>query len=269
MRLHGKVAVITGGANGIGRATSVACAREGARVVIADRDEAAGDACVAAIHDVGGEALFAATDVSSDGDTARLADVAAEAFGVPDILVNNAGVDISGSVVDTEPERWQRVLDVNLTSIYRTCRALVPGMVAGGGGAIVNVASIQGLYGWRSYAAYAATKAGIIGLTRQVAVEYADDFVRVNCVSPGAIRTDLSANSARLEPGYLPLRGLGPKPAEDAPEPARDPAPTPRLRAAGRPEDVAAAILFLASDEAAHISGQNLIVDGIATSRVE
>jgi NAD(P)-dependent dehydrogenase (short-subunit alcohol dehydrogenase family) len=271
MRLQGKVAVITGGANGIGRATSQSFARQGARVVVADLDVDAGNACVAAIREAGGEALFATTDVSSDDDTARLADVASSAFDVTDILVNCAGVAISGSVVDTEPERWQRVLDVNLASIYRTCRALVPGMVAGGGGAIVNVASIQGLYGWRGYAGYAASKAGIIGLTRQIAVEYADDFVRANCVSPGGIVTELGANSARLEPGFTsPQAGDSAVPNPPAADSSSGPkpAPVPRLRGPGRAEDVAAAILFLASDEAAHISGQNLIVDGISTSHV-
>lgn len=267
MRLKGKTAVVTGGANGIGRATSVSFAAEGARVVIADRDEEAGAACVAEIEQAGGRAVFVATDVSSDTDTARLAEVASAEFSVAQILVNSAGVDISGTVVDTDAARWQRVLDVNLSSIYRTCRALVPGMVANGIGSIVNVASIQGLYGWPAYAGYAAAKAGIVGLTRQIAVDYANDFIRANCVSPGGITTELGANSARLEPDFGHRREAAPGGASRTTAP--EPAPVPRLRGPGRPEDVAAAILFLASDEAAHISGQNLIVDGICTSRVD
>ena len=265
MRLAGKTAVVTGGANGIGKATSLCFAAEGACVVIADRDEKAGAACVAEIEKAGGRALFVATDVTSATDTARLAEVASEEYSVAHILVNSAGVDISGTVVDTDATRWQRVLDVNLSSIYRTCRALVPGMVARGIGSIVNVASIQGLYGWPAYAGYAAAKAGIVGLTRQIAVDYADDFIRANCVSPGGITTELGANSARLEPDFGHRRDA--PSAGTSKTSAAEPAPVPRLRGPGRPQDVAAAILFLASDEAAHISGQNLIVDGIYTSR--
>jgi len=263
MRLPDKLAIVTGGANGIGRATCLLFAREGATVIVADRDTRAGQECAEQIEAAGGRAFFAATDVSCDADVEQLAEIAATRCGGLDLLVNSAGVAIAGSVVDTDPARWQRVLDVNLASVYRACRAAVPRMLRRGGGAIVNVASLQGLYGWSGYAAYAASKAGIIGLTRQLAVEYADSDIRVNAVSPGGIVTRLGENTARLEPGFAP------PPADPPPASPGQPAPRPRLRGPGRPEDVAHAILFLASDEARHISGQNLIVDGIASTRLD
>src|SRR5947207_201242 len=178
MRLQGKAAIITGGANGIGRASALLFARERARVVVADRDVAAGETCVSAIRAEGGEAFFLHADVGIDADVAELIEKTVERYGGLDVLVNCAGIDVQGSVVATEPARWQRVLDVNLSSIYRTCRFAIPHMIARGGGSIINVASIQGLYGYRHYAAYAASKAGILGLTRQIAVDYADDNVR-------------------------------------------------------------------------------------------
>lgn len=260
MRLQGKTAVVTGGANGIGRATALLFAGEGASVVIADRDVDGGRDCAHSIDQDGGRALFVETDISSEADIARLIDAAVHQYDGVDLLVNNAGVAIPGSVVDTDPDRWQRQLDVNLSSAYLTCRAAIPHMIERGGGAIVNVASLQGMFGWPGWAAYAAAKAGIIGLTRQIAVEYADADIRANSVSPGGIATDLGGNSSRLEPRF-----------SDAPKEQTSPpvsAPRSRLRSPGRPEDVAHAILFFASDEAAHISGQNLAVDGIVSSRL-
>lgn len=274
MRLLNKVAIITGGANGIGLATALLFAREGARVVVADRDAAAGEECVAAIRAAGGEAIFVPTDVSSDTEMAALVGRTVEQYGGVDVLVNCAGIDIQGSVVDTEPARWQRVIDVNLASVYRTCRFAIPHMVRAGGGAIVNIASIQGLYGWPHYAAYAASKAGIIGLTRQIAVDYAEQNIRSNAISPGEVATRLGENSRRLEPALSSDPGAPPVPspprAEDGPQSSAEAAAArPGLRGPGRPEDVAYAALYLASDEAAHISGHNLVVDGGASARIE
>lgn len=263
MRLKDKVAIVTGGANGIGRATVELFARAGAKVVVADRDTRAGAECVAQLEAGGAQALLVPTDVSSDTDVATLVNETVRRWGRVDVLVNCAGVDITGSVVDTEPERWHRVLDVNLASAYRTCRFALPQMIGRGGGSVVNIASLQGMYGWPGYAAYAASKAGLIGLTRQIAAEYADRNIRVNSISPGGISTQLGANSDQLEPRFAHAPGA-PPPAP-AP-PAAAPAPTPdlpRLRRAGVPEDVAWAALFLASDEAAYITGHNLVVGGI------
>ena len=264
MRLRDKVAIVTGAANGIGRETALLFAAEGARVALADRDVDEGGDCVRQIQAGSGEALFVSADVSSDSQVAQLIDRTLEHFGGIDVLVNCAGVDITGTVVDTEPERWHRAIDVNLTSVYRTCRCAIPWMIQRGGGAIVNVASLQGLYGWPHYAAYAAAKAGIIGLTRQIAVDYADDDVRSNAISPGGIATQMSRNSRRLEQGYADDPGGVTAPVDDWPPPADD---RPRLRRAGLPQDIAFAALFLASDEAAYITGQNLVVDGIHSAR--
>ncbi|MBI3943521.1 MAG: SDR family oxidoreductase [Chloroflexi bacterium] len=270
MRLENKVAIITGGANGIGRAAAILMGREGARVVVADRDATAGEACAGAIREAGGQAIFVKTDVSSDADVQHLVAETVQQFGGVDILVNCAGVDITGTVTSTEPERWNRLMDVNLTSIYRTCREAIPHMIQRQGGAIVNVASLQGMYGYPNYAAYAASKAAIIGLTRQVAVDYAPFNIRSNAISPGSITTDLGANSDRLEPQYAYDPGVTSRPAAQ-PAPSTPPAAgkRSRLRGSGRPEDVGYAILFLASDEAAHISGHNLVVAGITQSRME
>ncbi|MDP6779810.1 MAG: SDR family oxidoreductase [Candidatus Latescibacteria bacterium] len=265
MRLEGKVAVVAGGANGIGRATSVLFAREGARVAVADRDADAGAACLSEIASAADGGFFARTDVSSDAEVESLMDETVRRFGGLDILVNAAGIDIKGTVAETEPARWQRVLDVNLAGVYRACRCAIPHMIDRGSGSIVNVASIQGLFGYPRYAAYAASKAGMVGLTRQVAVDYADQGIRSNAVSPGAIVTDIHENSRRLEPEF----DVGPADPADAGGAGQGAAVQySGLRGHGMPIDVAHAILFLASDEARHISGHNLVVDGISTARV-
>jgi NAD(P)-dependent dehydrogenase (short-subunit alcohol dehydrogenase family) len=264
MRLQDKAAIVTGGANGIGRATAVTFAREGARVVIADRDVSQGKSCVRRIVSSGASAIYVETDVSLDRDISRLVDLSVDEFGGIDILVNSAGVDLRGTVVETEPEKWKRILDVNLASIYRTCRFVIPHMIERHGGSIVNVASIQGMYGWPRYAAYAASKAGIIGLTRQIAVDYAGHNIRSNAVSPGGIATRLAENTSRLEPDFPEDR----RASRTSNEPGAKTGDRPLLDL-GKPEDVAYAVLFLASDEASHISGHNLVVDGIATARVE
>jgi len=268
MRLENKIAIITGGANGIGRATVETFLREGASVVIADRDSKSG----MALAETSARALFVETDVSSDTSVADLIAQTIAHFGGVDVLVNNAGVDITGSVVDTEPQRWQRVLDVNLSSIYRTCHEAIPHMVTRGGGAIVNISSIQGMYGWSNYSAYATSKAGIFGFTRQAAVEYAEQNIRINAISPGAIDTQLGQNSDELEPDYAHDPGVVSAPQQtvaDTPAQPEVPAETrPRLKRAGLPADIAYAALFLASDEAAYISGQNLVVDGGLTTHV-
>ncbi len=260
MRLQGKRAIVTGGANGIGRATVEVFLREGASVTIADRDTEAG----AALAGRNEQPLFIETDVSSDASVAELVARSVDHFGGLDIAVHCAGVSIVGTIADTEPERWQRVLDVNLGSLYRICHGSVPHMLAGGG-AVVTIASVQGMFGWANWAGYAASKSGMFGLIRQMAIEYAEHNIRFNAISPGAIATQLGANSAKLEPGFT----LRPDATQSDDDASPDPPDTrPRLLAAGKPEDIAHAALFLASDEAAYISGQNLVVDGVLTCGV-
>jgi NAD(P)-dependent dehydrogenase (short-subunit alcohol dehydrogenase family) len=270
MRLAGKTAVIAGGANGIGAAISLLFAHEGARVLVADRDAAAAEALAERLRAEPGEGAFVAADLSREDDVAALFRQADEQLGGADLLVHCVGIAVSGSAADTDPERWQRVIDVNLSSVYLCCRAAIPAMLRRGAGAIVNVASIQGLFGYPHYAAYAASKSGIIGLSRQIAVDYGPRGIRCNTISPGAITTQLGENSARLEPQFTGDPSAGDPSAGDpsAGEEARSPRSAFFLRS-GVPEDVAYAALFLASDEARHVTGHNLVVDGGATCRVE
>jgi NAD(P)-dependent dehydrogenase (short-subunit alcohol dehydrogenase family) len=247
-RVEGKVAVVTGGASGIGRVTAGALAAEGARVGIADLDEAGGRAVAAAIRDAGGDAFFRRTDVRSLADLEAVLDEAAGRHGRLDVLVNNAAVAIPGSAGEMAEDDWARTLDVNLTGVWRGMRAAIPRMLAQGGGSIVNLSSVQGHVGFVGWAAYAAAKGGVDALTRQAAVEYAAGGIRVNAVVPGTIATEMnekimreSADGDAVLAGWLAMHPIG------------------RI---GQPAEVAAAIVFLASDDASLITGESLRVDG-------
>ncbi|MAG36099.1 MAG: short-chain dehydrogenase [Dehalococcoidia bacterium] len=251
MRLAGKVAIVTGAAHGIGEATAAAFASEGARIVIADRDVPAARALAGRI---GKNALAVETDVGQEGSVRRLFAAVSEQVGPSDILVNCAGIAVGGAVDETSREAWQRVLQVNLESIFLCSREAVRQMRESGGGAIINIASVQGLVGLAGWSAYAASKGGIIALTRQMAVEYAADGIRVNAICPGAIDTALLANSA-AEREQLAASD----PAAGRTQAAARMCPLGRV---GRPEEVATAALFLASDEASYVTGHSLVVDG-------
>ena len=247
-RVEGKVAVVTGAASGIGRATAGLLAAEGARVGIADLDEAGGRAVAAAIRDAGGDAFFRRTDVRSLADLEAVLDEAAGRHGRLDVLVNNAAVAIPGSAGEMAEDDWARTLDVNLTGVWRGMRAAIPRMLAQGGGSIVNLSSVQGHVGFVGWAAYAAAKGGVDALTRQAAVEYAAGGIRVNAVVPGTIATEMnekimreSADGDAVLAGWLAMHPIG------------------RI---GQPAEVAAAIVFLASDDASFITGESLRVDG-------
>lgn len=247
-RVDGKVAIVTGAASGIGRATAIALGREGARVALGDVDDDGGSSAAAEVDAAGGVGLFQRTDVSSTDDVRALVRAAVGRFGRVDVLVNNAGVAIGGSVTDLSEEDWNRVLDVNLTSMWRGMHFAIPEMLRTGGGSIVNTSSVQGSVGFVGWAGYAASKGGIDALTRQVAVEYAPMNIRVNAVIPGTILTPMnerivreSPNGAEIEAGWLAMH------------------PVNRL---GRPEEVANAIVWLASDESSFVTGECLRVDG-------
>jgi NAD(P)-dependent dehydrogenase (short-subunit alcohol dehydrogenase family) len=253
MRLAGKVAIVTGAAMGIGRATAALFAREGAKVVVADIDTAKGEETVQQIRAEGGEALFVRTDVGRDEDVERLVRTAVERYGKLDVLHNNVGVAIGGAVTETPPESWHRVLDINLGGVYRGCRFAIPEMIRNGGGSIINTASVQGMVGFPGWAGYAASKGGIIALTRQMAIEYAKHRVRVNCICPGTIRTPMLDEVL-----------------EKAPDPdalLRAWAEAHPIGRFGLPEDIAYAALYLASDESSFITGHALVVDGGVTAR--
>ena len=247
-RVDGKVAVVTGGASGIGRATAGALAAEGAMVAIADVDEGGGERVAARIREAGGDGLFRRTDVRSLADLEAIVGQAADRHGRLDVLVNNAAVAIGGSAGEMAEADWARTLDVNLTGVWRGMRAAIPRMLAQGGGSIVNLSSVQGHVGFVGWAAYAAAKGGVDALTRQAAVEYAPMGIRVNAVAPGTIMTEMneaimreSADPDAVMAGWLAMHPIG---------------------RVGQPAEVAAAIVFLASDEASFITGESLRVDG-------
>lgn len=246
--LEGKVALITGGASGIGEATARLFAREAAAVVIVDINEAAGRALAQEIVRDAGRVLFVRADVTRAADCEAAVRATVEAFGRLDVLFNNAGIIRRASVLETREEEWDRVLAVNVKSIFLMSRAAIPVMASSGGGAIVNTGSGWGLVGGRNAAAYCASKAAVVNLTRAMALDHADQRIRVNCVCPGDTDTPMLREEARQLGEPLP-RFLE--------ESARRP-----LGRMGRPEEIAQAVLFLACDASSYVTGTALVVDG-------
>ena len=238
-RLSGKVALITGGARGIGRATAQAFAAEGARVIVADVDAEASEATARAL---GGGAIGLGIDVADPQSVKSVVATALSRAERIDVLVNNAGITRDASLLKTSDEAWDAVIAVNLSGTFYMTREVSPHMVARGSGAIINASSIVGIYGNFGQSNYVATKAGVIGMTRVWARELGRKGVRVNAIAPGFIATDMTA-----------------KMPEDVLDGMKKRTPLGRL---GAPEDVARAYVFLASDEASFINGQVLGVDG-------
>jgi NAD(P)-dependent dehydrogenase (short-subunit alcohol dehydrogenase family) len=248
MRLTDKVAIITGAGAGIGRATALLFAKEGARVVVADLDPKGGAETVDLIKKDGGEATLALTDVSKASDVQNMVKTTLETYGRLDILVNNAGIFAEGSVVETTEADWHRLLRVNLTGVFLCMKYCIPAMIQGGGGAIVNVGSEAGLVGIGNQVTYNVSKSGVIALTRSTALDFAADNVRVNCLCPGRTLTPLVEKViAESEDPEATRRIL----SEDRP-----------LKRMGKPAEIAAGILFLASDEAPYAIGTILSIDG-------
>ncbi|OAT85622.1 3-oxoacyl-ACP reductase FabG [Desulfotomaculum copahuensis] len=242
MRLKDKVAIITGGARGIGKETALVFVREGARVVLGDFDAAAGEAVMQEIRAQGGEALFFPVNVADPVQVRTMVEGVVEKFGRIDILVNNAGITRDALLTKMTPEQWEQVIAVNLTGVFNCTRAAVPVMISQGGGRIINAASVAGLYGNVGQTNYAATKAGVIAMTRSWARELGRKGITVNAVAPGFIVTGMTA---RVPEKVLDMM--------------KEKTPLGRL---GQPRDVANAYLFLAPDEAAYINGVVLSVDG-------
>ena len=248
MQLADKVALITGGASGIGRATALLFAREGGTVVIADLNAQAGQEVVNGITQTGGRAYFESADVTRATDCQRVVERTLREFGKIDILFNNAGIIRRATVLDLSEEDWDRVMTVNVKSIFLLSREVIPHMQKAGGGSIINTASGWGLTGGAKAAVYCASKGAVVLLTKAMAVDHGPPNIRVNCICPGDTDTAMLRSEAR-QLGEASDRFL----AEAAKRP---------LGRVGTPEEIARAVLYLASDASSFVTGTALVVDG-------
>jgi NAD(P)-dependent dehydrogenase (short-subunit alcohol dehydrogenase family) len=250
-RLAGKVALITGAGSGMGRAAAELFAGEGAKVVVTDVVDDAGNATVAAVRAAGGDAAYVRADVSKAADCEAMVQCATDTYGGLHVLYNNAGIFPAddGGVLDTPESTWEKVMEINLKGVWLGCRAGIPAMIASGGGSIVNVASFVAIVGAATaQIAYTASKGGVLSMTREIAVEYARQGIRANSLCPGPIQTPL-------------LEEL----LSDPERRARRMVHIPMGRL-GRAEELAKAALFLASDDASFMTGAQLVVDGGITA---
>lgn len=246
--LDGRRALITGGASGIGRAAALLFAEEGANVVVTDRDTEKGQVAVRQVQSLGGRACFVACDVTSAEGCRQAVEQTVALFGGLDVLLNNAGIMLRRSVLDLEESEWDRVMDVNVKSVYLMSKFAIPAMKAAGAGSIINMASGWGLVGGPRAAVYCASKGAVVLLTKAMAIDCGPLGIRVNCLCPG----DTSSPMLREE-----ARQLGRAEADFMTQAARRP-----LGRVGTPEEIAHAALFLAADASSYVTGAAMVVDG-------
>jgi NAD(P)-dependent dehydrogenase (short-subunit alcohol dehydrogenase family) len=251
-RLSGKVALITGGGTGIGRACALAFAREGAKIAVAGRRREPLQAVAHEIEAAGGQALALTCDVTQTVSVAAALSQSEQHFGRLDTIVNNAGAVVVATAEHTSDEDWQKVIAANLTGTFLVSRAALPLLRKAGGGSIVNIGSVLGLVARKERAAYCAAKAGVSGLTRAMAVDHAQDRIRVNCICPTIVETELGMQSIRQAPN-----------AEAEIQRRIAEIPIGRM---GTPEDVALMAVYMASDEASWVTGASFPLDGGVTA---
>jgi len=245
-QVQDKVAIVTGGSAGIGRATALAFARNGRKVAVADIDEEAGQETVQLIQDEGHEAFFIKTDVAKSDQVKRMVEKTVEKYGRLDCAFNNAGIEgEQAATAESSLENWQRVIDINLNGVFYSMKYEIPEMLKTGGGSIVNMASVAGRVGFVNIPAYTASKHAVNGLTKTAALEYAQQNIRVNAVCPGIIKTKMIDRfTGGTEEGMEQMKSMEP------------------IGRMGEPEEVADAVMFLCSKKASFVTGHPLVVDG-------
>jgi NAD(P)-dependent dehydrogenase (short-subunit alcohol dehydrogenase family) len=241
MRLNGKVAIITGGGSGIGKAIAMAFVREGSQVVIAGRDS---KKLTAAAAEIGGDCLTVSADVSSAGEVQKLVSAAVEKFKSINILVNNAAVLLPGTAESLTEEDFDQTMSINVRGLWLMSRGVLPHMRVGGGGSIVNIGSVLGLAGARNRVAYSASKGAVVAMTKAMALDHAAENIRVNCICPGIVATEMVAKFSTDENARRQRVALHP------------------MGRFGQPDEIASAAVFLGSDESGWTTGSVLTIDG-------